>query len=410
MTIDFNDVQNFIYNGSEVSKFYIGSQLVWEKSGGEPEEDYSGEYLTIESIDGGTIVKYTMTNSNSSYAKTIYYSRDKSTWSSTKANSNTTLATLAAGEKLYLKGNNTSYCKVVAGSFGATVYTSRIQITGGACKVYGNTMSLLYSDNFATQTTLPTEGNTFRGFFQSSTAITDVSGICFPALSLPAAAYYQFFSGCTNLTKIMKKLPATTLGNSCYNSMFQNCTSLTTAPELPAMTMVNSCYSNMFNGCSSLTKAPQLPAMTLEGNCYNGMFLNCTSLTTAPQLPATTMAANSYMTMFSGCRSLVNAPAIAATTVNTNSCMQMFLNCTSLEIAPTLYAPTLAINCYNGMFNGCTSLRYIKMLATDVSAANCMLNWVNNVAASGEFVKSSNATWDVSGANGVPEGWTIATE
>jgi hypothetical protein len=90
--------------------------------------------------------------------------------------------------------------------------------------------------------------------------------------------------------------------------------------------------------------------------------------------------------------------------------MQMFLNCTSLEIAPTLYAPTLAINCYNGMFNGCTSLRYIKMLATDVSAANCMLNWVNNVAASGEFVKSSNATWDVSGVNGVPEGWTIATE
>jgi hypothetical protein len=47
------------------------------------------------------------------------------------------------------------------------------------------------------------------------------------------------------------------------------------------------------------------------------------------------------------------------------------------------------------------------MLATDISAEDCLRGWVDGVASSGTFVKNSEATWYVTGDNGIPEGWTI---
>ena len=47
------------------------------------------------------------------------------------------------------------------------------------------------------------------------------------------------------------------------------------------------------------------------------------------------------------------------------------------------------------------------MLATDISANACLNAWVTNVASSGIFVKHINAQWDIVGANGVPENWTV---
>ena len=46
------------------------------------------------------------------------------------------------------------------------------------------------------------------------------------------------------------------------------------------------------------------------------------------------------------------------------------------------------------------------MLATD--AYNYALSqWVYGVSPTGTFIKNPEATWDVRGENGVPEGWTI---
>jgi hypothetical protein len=61
------------------------------------------------------------------------------------------------------------------------------------------------------------------------------------------------------------------------------------------------------------------------------------------------------------------------------------------------------------MFYNCRSLNYIKMLATDISASSCLSGWVNGVASTGTFVKNKNATWNVTGASGVPSGWTVQT-
>jgi hypothetical protein len=36
-------------------------------------------------------------------------------------------------------------------------------------------------------------------------------------------------------------------------------------------------------------------------------------------------------------------------------------------------------------------------------------NWVNGVAATGTFVKNSAASWNVTGSNGIPSGWTVET-
>lgn len=205
--------------------------------------------------------------------------------------------------------------------------------------------------------------------------------------SVGANCFMGLFSGCSNLyTYVHKKiiLPATTLEECCYQDMFYGCTSLTTAPELPALTMASRCYSSMFGGCTSLTAAPVLPATTLATSCYQYMFYGCTSLSAAPTLPATALTGNCYFSMFG--------------------------RCTSLTIAPVLPATTLASHCYEDMFKNCSSLNYIKALFTTTPSSSYTNNWVSGVASTGTFVKSVDATWDVTGNNGVPTGWTVVTE
>lgn len=91
-------------------------------------------------------------------------------------------------------------------------------------------------------------------------------------------------------------------------------------------------------------------------------------------------------------------------------CKDMFYGCSGLTTAPELPATKLTTGCYERMFFGCISLNYIKMLATDISAVGCLSSWVYNVASTGTFVKSKDATWDVTGSSGVPEGWTVITD
>jgi len=70
----------------------------------------------------------------------------------------------------------------------------------------------------------------------------------------------------------------------------------------------------------------------------------------------------------------------------------------------------LANSCHQFMFYGCTSLNYIKALFTTTPSSTYTYNWVRGVAPTGTFVKSSAATWNVTGNNGVPTGWTVITE
>ena len=153
-----------------------------------------------------------------------------------------------------------------------------------------------------------------------------------------------------NLTIPMKGMPS----YGCYR-MFQECTELVEAPPLPATSLGQQCYSSMFYGCTSLTTPPELPAKTLQTACYSAMFYGCTSLAAAPELPA----------------------------------------------------KKLASQCYYQMFTNCSNLKYIKAAFTTKPTTSYTSNWVSGVASSGTFYKSSDATWNVTGVNGIPSGWTV---
>ena len=250
-------------------------------------------------------------------------------------------------------------------------------------------------------------GYCYDGMFMDCISLTSAPEL--PATILAKDCYNQMFYGCTNLVSA-PELPATSLADNCYDSMFSGCTSLASTPDLPATTLADYCYSNMFKGCTSLASTPELPATTLDYYCYREMFSGCTSLTSAPELPATIMAYGCYSGMFSGCTSLTSAPELPATTLATFCYAAMFSDCTSLTSAPELPATALAYYCYESMFNGCTNLSYVKALFTTTPSDDYTKDWLAGVAATGTFVKSAEATWNVVGTNGVPEGWTIVVD
>ena len=225
----------------------------------------------------------------------------------------------------------------------------------GRFSISGNIMSLLYGDNFKQQTNLTNENSgAFASLFFRSKVVS-AENLILPA-NVADYCYNNMFSYCTNLTTT-PELPATTLANNCYKGMFRNCTRLLTPPELTATTLANSCYREIFSMCQNMLCAPELPATTMSNNCYEGMFSHCIRLIKAPELPAT----------------------------------------------------TLASGCYVNMFNNCTSLNYIKAMFTTTPSNTYTRDWVYGVAANGTFTKNSAATWNVTGSNGVPSGWTVQT-
>ena len=324
--------------------------------------DYSSEYLTFVALENGT---FTFSRN------AVSYSLDNGeTWVELAAN--TATPTVTDGNKIMWKGALTPQQYSGIGAFSAT----------GNFDVQGNPMSLLYGDNFKGQTDLTGKDYAFYWLFYNNTKVVNANNLSLPATTLAYGCYSSMFVGCTSLTTT-PELPATTLATYCYNDMFRGCTSLTTAPELPATTLAYGCYGGMFSGCTSLTTAPELPANTLAQYCYNSMFYNCTSLVTAPELPATTLASYCYQSMFYGCTGLTTAPVLPAT--------------------------ALKNACYSNMFNGCINLNYIKAMFTTTPSTSYTNLWVNGVSSTGTFVKNSAATWDVTGANGVPTGWTVET-
>lgn len=223
----------------------------------------------------------------------------------------------------------------------------------GQFEVEGNIMSLVSGDNFTQATTIA--NYQFLGLFSGCTGLTSAENMVIPVNHMPVSACTRMFWDCSNLTA-SPALPATTLASTCYGWMFRGCSSLATAPALPATTLAQSCYQAMFSNATGLTTPPELPATTLATQCYQGMFYN-TSITRAPELPAT----------------------------------------------------RLVDYCYAYMFQNCRNLNYIKALFTTTPSASYTSNWVDGVASTGTFVKNSAATWNVTGRNGVPSGWTVET-
>ena len=178
---------------------------------------------------------------------------------------------LNAGDKVQFYGNGTSIT-----SYGSNVTNDCTMINrsgnGFTCKVYGNIMSLVDEENFATATTL-SDKYTFKFLFYNNTKLTDASGLLLPATTLQESCYHSMFSKCTALTAA-PALPATQLAAHCYNSMFNECTALTAAPVLPAKKLVMYCYYAMFNCCSKLATVTCLATSGINLDYSTSYWLN----------------------------------------------------------------------------------------------------------------------------------------
>ena len=384
------------------------------------------EYFTIEAKENSTSITWVagLDDDDDPNPKTIQVSTDGVTWTSkTSDEDGTALATLNAGDKLYIKGNNDSYAAY------EREYDSFDGIYGNYFEsdkdvyVYGNIMTLVNGEDALNGIQAQLGEYAFARLFwklRDHLYFRPDKKLSLPATKLGYKCYAYMFYGCTHIT-VAPKLPAKALTNSCYTRMFSGCTGLIKAPALPAMTLAHSCYSGMFSGCTNLTEAPELPAMTLASYCYSemfsgthitkmpklpattladycykGMFAGCnyltsrevpnvelvtgcfsemfrnnTSMTTAPELPATELAPYCYQGIFKGCTALVTPPELPVTTLASGCYKEMFYGCTSLETAPELPATVAVDHCYESMFYGCTALTEAPELPITNAPSGC---------------------------------------
>lgn len=289
----------------------------------------------------------------------LYISKDEQDWQLWDYSE----VKLADGEKLYLYGTD---FQQASGSYSYFKIEGNIKISGDLVALRDGLTEL--------------RGYDFMELFKSCKGITDAS-----LLNMPSK-----------------------VKDYSLMDMFQYCSSLKYPPKMPKSVGYWGC-SGMFSYCTSLLEAPELPSTRFSGGCYRFMFMNCTSLTQTPNLPSTSLTEECYKGMFKGCSSLVKAMDILPATriASREAYAYMFQGCTSLEVAPVLPAKEIYYDCYASMFYGCSKLNYVKALFT--SNIGCCKNWLYGVSSSGTFVKNAEATWDVVGASGVPEGWTIQT-
>ena len=323
------------------------------------------------------------------------------------------------GQKIYFKGNlsRSSITDDVLNGIGTFVLNKKANANGSPASIitYDNMQPYQFAALFKNCDKLITPPklggisltpNCFERMFEGCTSLTKAPSL--HATTLTDFCYYLMFDGCSSLTEV-PELPATQLKPYCYAFMFRNCSSLTKAPQLNATALAPNCYAQMFEGCTSLVDVQEtLPAKILQSSCYFGMFFGCSSLTKAPTIEAIKLADYCCGFMYQNCTSLVEVPSILpCTRLATNCYAAMFIDCTSLTTAPMLPATNLVNGCYNFMFQGCSSLNYITAMFEADKTTECCYAWVQGVGTNGVFVKSPTAQWNVSGVNGVPNGWLV---
>lgn len=162
-------------------------------------------------------------------------------------------------------------------------------------------------------------------------------------------------------------------------------------------------YFCNFTDCSEL----EFPWTSVPKWGYRWMFYGCTKFSKIPNIKATSIGVEGCHQMFRQCIGIVNADLSnwnSITTVSTQSFQQLFFQCTAIESAIIPKLPHASL-LWNGSFYGCSSLSEIKCLDTDTTSNNYN-NWVQNISATGTFIKHPDATWS-EGASGIPSGWTV---
>jgi hypothetical protein len=190
--------------------------------------------------------------------------------------------------------------------------------------------------------------------------------------------------------------------NSAYGTSISNCTTFVPTGKVNLSGNIMS----LIHGDNFVDKVVLTEMWTFVGLFADALIVSAKNLV----LPATTLTNGCYRDMFSACEYLVDAPELPATTIETRCYYSMFDGCINLEKAPELPAKNIALTyCYRYLFRDCAKINYIKCLG-ETHISNATNQWVNGVAATGTFVKSANATFWTTGANGIPSGWRDESE
>ena len=223
------------------------------------------------------------------------------TWTDLIISENTSFATINTGNKILFKGINNNL---------STSWDRYWRFSpNNRFKVYGNAMSLLFGDNFTSNSEF-TSGTTHNlcGLFYGTDTLIDASNLI---------------------------LPASTCTQSCYNGMFRSCTNLQYGPQLPALYSALDCYSSMFEGCINLEEAPEINLVNMSKNCCKRMFcmdrnnkITTPKMTKSPILRCATTASGCYDEMFKGNGNLTEVTCLK--TDNTDSCTNWLLNTSSI--------------------------------------------------------------------------------
>ncbi len=218
--------------------------------------------LTFEAKTAGVMVSLDRAGDDDENAPNVYLqtSTDGDIWTTYTIGDYITLA--KEGDKVMFRATSTN---IRFAKSPAACHT--FSIDEGYCYVYGNIMSLLNRNNYAT--------------------LDELS-------ALDEYIFESLFAGCTGLCDHPQKpleLPATGLADYCYSHMFLGCSNLFVAPKLPAWELTEGCYQGMFER-TGLEESPVLPAATLVSNCYASMFSRCTSLNRVTCLATSGMGDN----------------------------------------------------------------------------------------------------------------------
>lgn len=370
--------------------------------------DYSLLPFTITSLEDGNVIKLNINQTSNRKVQLDRLSWKKvgdlnwQQWTNDNASTTLTLATLNTNESVEIKGYGTGT------SYGDNVtYCSTFNSTK-KFKVSGNIMSLLYEDDYVNKTTI-TGYYAFNRLFVDCSTLYSIKDLVLPATSLSLGCYNWMFVRCSNLVYCVKQLPAVNVAELAYNSMFYACSSMKTTPIITVNSLSKCSLQYMFYNCTNIVDTSNIKLnatrVLIQSCCY--MFYGCSKIINTPQLPATTLDTKCYYYMFYNCTSLTSAPTLPATTLAAQCYSNMFENCTNLTIAPDLLAETLSNNCYSYMFRNCSNLKRIKAMFTTTPSNTYTNSWVSGVSSSGTFIKNSAASWNVTGNNGVPTGWTI---
>lgn len=125
-----------------------------------------------------------------------------------------------------------------------------------------------------------------------------------------------------------------------------------------------------------------------------------------------------FCTMFKQKTNLVDAENLMLTipVPNYDTYRNMFEGCTNLVKGPQIICEGLASTSMAWMFSGCTKLNYVVCTASyGLNLSYVTTDWLQNVALTGTFVKSPNATTGSTqtstqwgrGGSGIPNNWTV---